>query len=126
MDYDRARELCDRWLPAWTGGHASVERLLSHYAEDCLYLDPARPDGVTGRDELRVYFTKLLTKNPHWSWEAAEIIPTAGGFVLKWQARIPAGTRVVTLRGLDIVEVKEGLIKRNEVYFDRTMLMPLE
>ena len=126
MDYNQARELCDRWLPAWTGGRASVERLLSHYAEDCLYLDPARPDGVTGHDELRVYFTKLLTKNPHWGWEAAEIIPTAGGFVLKWEAQIPVGPRVVTLSGLDIVEVNEGLIKRNEVYFDRTLLMPLE
>ena len=64
MDYDQARGLCDRWLPAWTSGLASVERLLSHYAEDCFYLDPARPVGITGRNELRVYFTKLLTKNP--------------------------------------------------------------
>jgi hypothetical protein len=118
--------LCDRWLPAWTGGRAAVERLLSHYAEDCLYLDPARPEGITSRDELRAYFTTLLRKNPHWSWEAAEIIPTACGFVLKWQAQIPVGTRVITLKGLDIVEVEAGLISRNEVYFDRTLLLPHE
>lgn len=32
-------------------------------------------------------------------------------------------SHTVVIKGLDIVEVKEGLITRNEVYFDRTPLL---
>lgn len=101
-----------------------MEKLLSHYSVTCFYLDPARPNGITGQDEFRIYLGKLLRKNPHWRWEAVEIIPTEGGFVLKWVARIPSGERLIAVTGLDIIEVSEdGLIKRNEVYFDRTVLL---
>ena len=122
MEYSQAKLLCDSWLPAWTGGRDSLERLLSHYSRDSFYLDPARPEGIKGRDELTVYFGALLTKNPNWRWEAEEIIPTERGFVLKWLAEIPVGARMLAVKGLDIVEVREGLISRNEVYFDRSSL----
>ena len=122
IQYSDAKLLCDSWLPAWTGGKDSVEGLLSHYAEDSFYLDPANPEGIKGRQKLRIYFRKLLEKNPHWKWAAEEIIPTERGFVLKWLAQIPAGTQMIAVKGLDIVEVNNNLISRNEVYFDRTSL----
>ena len=123
MDYKQAKVLCDRWLPAWTGGSGSVERLLGFYSPEALYRDPARPEGIRGRDGLRGYFQKLLAKNPDWRWEADEIVPTERGFVLKWLAHVPAGSRTLAIQGLDIVEVENGLITRNEVYFDRAPLI---
>jgi SnoaL-like domain len=122
MEYGEAKRFCDSWLPAWTGGAESVERLLSHYSKDSFYLDPARPEGINRREELRIYFTKLLTNNPNWKWQAEEIIPTERGFVLKWLAHIPAGPRTLAVKGLDIVEIRDRLITRNEVYFDRGSL----
>src|SRR5262249_19598615 len=126
MDHNQAKKLCDNWLPAWTGGKDSVERLVSYYTEDAFYLDPAKPDGLTGHDELRSYFEKLLQKNPNWYWKDEEIIPTEKGFVLKWITSIPLGSQIITVRGLDIVETVEGLITRNEVYFDRSLLLRQE
>jgi len=123
MDHNQAKKLCDSWLPAWTGGKDSVERLLTYYAERAFYLDPANPEGLTGRVELRRYFEKLLRRNPDWYWEAEEIIPTERGFTLKWKAGIPSGADMITVKGLDIVEVVDGLISRNEVYFDRSLLV---
>lgn len=49
-----------------------------------------------------------------------EITETAKGFTLKWEARIPVNGSTITELGLDIVELTDGKISRNEVYFDRT------
>ena len=43
--------------------------------------------------------------------------------MLKWKAVIPAGERKVAEYGLDIVEVRDGKIIRNEVYFDTLRLV---
>jgi len=116
-------ELCDRWLESWTGGES--ERLLSFFAEDATYRDPAHPGGLQGHAELGPYFSALLQHNPDWTWRRVEFIPTGTGFTLKWRATIPVGESVLHEEGLDIVEVRDGKITRNEVYFDRAALLRL-
>ena len=120
MTDSETREFCRRWLAAWTGNQP--EKLREFYTEDAYYRDPARPAGLQG-PELLSYFRKLLARNPDWTWEAVETWPTPKGFCLKWKARIPAGTGVVEETGLDIVEMRDGRISRNEVYFDRAALI---
>jgi len=111
------QQFCDEWLGAWTGNQP--EKLLPYYTDDAFYLDPANKQGLKGYEQLGAYFTKLLKYNPNWQWKAIEIMETANGFTLKWQATIPVGNVVVTEYGLDIVELRDGKICRNEVYFDR-------
>ena len=113
--------LVNKWLKAWTsnGNHGHEDLLLSFYTEDCFYSDPQIRNGITGKNNLKNYFKKLLSANPSWKWEAEEIIPTTKGCTLKWKATIPVGKEVITETGLDIVEFRDGLICRNEVYFDR-------
>lgn len=123
MNHDSAKEFCDKWLSAWTGGKAAVKRLLSFYNENAFYLDSMLPMGLTGHEDIKIYFERLLSRYPDWSYRAVEIIPTEKGFVLKWELAIPVGKDKITTMGLDIVEVVENLITRNEVYFDRTALM---
>ncbi len=81
------------------------------------------PDGLRGHDAIGRYFRKLLARNPSWRWTRTELQPTAAGYTLKWRAEIPMGDRVVEEEGLDIVELRDGLITRNEVYFDRVALL---
>ena len=111
-------EFCEQWLNAWTGNRP--ELLLSFYSEDAFYSDPANKQGLRGHAELIPYFKKLLKYNPDWKWKAVEIIETAKGFTLKWEASIPVAGALVKELGLDIVELSNGKISRNEVYFDRT------
>jgi hypothetical protein len=120
MQHDEALAFCRQWLAAWTGNEP--ERLLPYYAEQAFYRDPARPQGLTGHAEMRPYFARLLATNPTWVWEPLEVIPTERGFCLKWQATIPHAARTVVETGLDIVELADGKITRNEVYFDRVAL----
>ena len=121
MKKTEAQEFCKRWLPAWTGNQP--EALAEFYSDEALYIDPANKEGLRGREEILRYFKKLLASNPRWRWTALEIYPTDLGFIGKWKATIPVGAETVSENGIDIVEVKGGKIIRNEVYFDRSLLI---
>jgi hypothetical protein len=122
MTKEKAREFASRWLPAWTGN--DPERLADFYSDDALYLDPAVPGGIQGKDNLLVYFRKLLAQNPNWVWTQIEAIPMEDGFLNKWLARIPIGDKIIECIGVCFVQFDDGgKIRRNEVYFDRTQMM---
>ncbi len=110
------REFAARWLPAWTGN--DPERLAAFYAQDTFYSDPAVAGGLRGREALLAYFRKLLRANPDWVWTQREAIPLEGGFLNLWRAEIPVDGQRVVLDGTCLVIVRDGLIARNEVYFD--------
>lgn len=121
MNVKEAEEFSKRWLQAWTGNRP--DELIKFYAEDAFYSDPARREGVRGHRELLPYFGKLLAANPDWIWELVEATPTEKGFTGKWKATIPVGNRVITEYGVDIVEISDNRVTRNEVYFDRAALL---
>src|SRR5690606_21811822 len=108
-------KFCQSWLESWTGNNPDL--LISFYSDDVYYRDPARPNGLKGREELYSYFKKLLAKNPNWIWKPLEVIPTSIGFTLKWRAQISVGAKEVQVEGLDIVQVEDTKIIRNEVFF---------
>jgi len=117
-----AAQFAQRWLPAWTGN--DPERLAAFYSDDALYVDPGIPAGVRGKAELLAYFRKLLAHNPNWVWTQLEAIPLEDGFLNKWLARIPVGTKTLEVVGVCLVQLDAaGKIRRNEVYFDRTELL---
>ncbi len=122
MKPEQLTEFLSTWLASWTGNQP--EKLVDFYAADAYYQDPARPQGLRGRDEMLHYFRKLLAANPAWVWKPVEIMPTAAGCCLKWTATIPVGAKTVELVGLDIVEITGDKISRNEVYFDPATMRP--
>ncbi|MCD6569820.1 MAG: nuclear transport factor 2 family protein [Deltaproteobacteria bacterium] len=121
MDKNEARKFCDKWLPAWAGNQP--EKLIEFYSEDAFYRDPRRPNGVSGKQALLTYFRKLLANFPDWVWEVDDTFSIEKGFILRWNAMIHVGEKSVREKGMDLVLVKDGLITRNEVYFDRTALL---
>lgn len=122
MNKKEAKEFASQWLPAWTGNQP--EKLAAFYSDDCFYLDPAIPSGAKGKAELLAYFKKLLSQNPDWIWKQIEPIPMEGGFLNKWLAKIPVGSKVIECVGVCFVQFDgQGKIKRNEVYFDRSELI---
>ena len=122
MTREEARAFALRWLPAWTGNNPS--ELAAYYSEDTFYCDPGIPNGVKGRKALLGYFQKLLAQNPDWVWTQIEGIPMEDGFLNKWHVRIPVGPKIVECVGVCFVQLdSNGLIRRNEVYFDRTELV---
>jgi hypothetical protein len=121
LDAEAARRFAERWLPAWTGNRP--ELLVSFYDEDVFYCDPAIPHGVRGRDALLAYFTKLLARNPAWVWTHRGSIPLEHGFLNLWHASIPADGRRLELDGVCTVQLRDGRIYSNQVFFDRSALL---
>lgn len=121
LDPAEARAFAENWLPAWSGNRPAV--LVSFYTDDVFYSDPAIPTGVRGRAALLAYFTKLLGRNPAWVWTHRGSVPIADGFLNEWHASIPAGAKSVEVDGVCTVQMRDGLIYRNEVYFDRSELL---
>ncbi len=117
MDKNELKNFCDQWLDAWSGNRP--ELLRSFYSHDAFYRDPHKINGIRG-DEILPYFQKLLKLNPDWRWKTLELFPNETGACLKWQASIPVSNKVIIETGMDLLEIKNGLITRNEVYFDRT------
>jgi hypothetical protein len=116
-----AREFCKTWLPAWTGN--DPERLATFYTDDLFYCDPTVPNGVRGKPAFINYMKKLLGNNPNWVWTHESGIPMQDGFVNKWQVLIPVGDRQLAVPGVCLVQLRDGSIYRNEVYFDTLELV---
>lgn len=117
MEKEFLKSLVSKWLASWTGNHPDI--LVDFYTQDAFYLDPANPKGINGKEHLFAYFKKLLGRNPNWKWTKEEIFTTEKGFIIKWKAEIPVSQENLVIYGLDIVELTDNKISRNEVYFDR-------
>ena len=77
---------------------------------------------MRGRQALLAYFTKLLSRNPNWVWTHRGSIPIPDGFLNKWHASIPAGSVTIEVDGVCTVQIRDGCIYSNEVFFDRSEL----
>ena len=121
LDPDAARAFAAGWLPAWSGNRP--ELLASFYTDDVYYSDPAVPQGVRGRAALLAYFTRLLGHNPAWVWTQRGSIPIQDGFLNEWHATVPVGARALEIDGVCTVQLRDGRIYRNEVWFDRSELL---
>jgi hypothetical protein len=121
LDAGAARAFAERWLPAWTDNNP--ELLVSFYTADAFYSDPAIPEGVKGREALLAYFIKLLARNPRWVWLHTGSMPLADGFLNFWHATIPVSDEVLEVDGVCSVQLRDGLIYANRVYFDRAKLL---
>ncbi len=119
---EEARQFAAVWLPAWTGNRP--ELLVSFYADDAVYSDPAIPAGVQGRGDLLRYFRKLLARNPDWVWVQRRAVPLSDGFLNHWHASIPTPSGVVVeTDGVCSVQLRDGKIYANHVFFDRSSLL---
>jgi hypothetical protein len=50
-------------------------------------------------------------------------MPLESGFLNKWHLSAPVGNTSVVCNGVCLVQLRGGLIYRNEVYFDMTELL---
>jgi len=122
LDRTQAREFAGPWLEAWTGNRPDL--LASFYSPDAFYRDPGVPEGLNGLKQITAYFTRLLAANPDWVWRHVDATPMEGGFLNHWSAIIPTAAGLIECRGVCTVRLERGLITRNEVFFDRTPLLP--
>ncbi|GAB1646328.1 nuclear transport factor 2 family protein [Krasilnikovia sp. MM14-A1259] len=118
---EQAAAFAERWLPAWTGNEP--ERLAAFYTDDLFYCDPTVPAGLVGKAAFLDYLRTLLRHNPRWRWTHRHGVPMRDGFVNHWHLTAPVGDIDVEVDGVCLVHFRDGLISRNEVYFDPSRLV---
>ena len=126
MTNAQLEDLARRFLDAWNT--QLVEAVVGCYTPDVVYRDPNTRGAVSGAGAMRRYLAKLFERwQMHWSLR--EGFPLAGteGAAVLWTAtfRMSGGATTVSADGMDLVVLRDGLIARNEVYFDRAVLAPL-
>lgn len=118
--------MAEDFLAAWNS--QLVDRVVSCYTPDVIYRDPNTRGHINGSKDLSRYLAKLFS-NWKMTWATREVFPfgETDGAAFLWKAtfRKPGGDKIVEADGMDLVVVKNNLIARNEVYFDRAALMPL-
>jgi ketosteroid isomerase-like protein len=116
-------DFATRFLAAWTT--QNVDTVLACYTEDVVFRDPNTHGDILGVDQLRRYITKLFAGwIMTWSVREAHLFATGDGAALLWHATFTrvCESAVVEADGMDILVFKNSLVRRNEVYFDRTVL----
>jgi steroid delta-isomerase-like uncharacterized protein len=104
-----------------------IDRLLTNWHPDGIQ------DWVTlgvfrGHDEIRALFEGLLGATPDLELIVENVIADDRRCAVQWRSRAthdgapfngiePTG-RVIELRGVDVMEVEDGLVVRNTVYYD--------
>ena len=121
MNTEEITRLTKNTLSAWNA--QDVDRVISRYTEDCVYLDPNPRGPVVGHEALRRYLSRLFQQwKMHWSLREFFPFADGSGGAFLWQARLtPAsGGKTAEISGMDLVVLRGERMSRNEVYFDRT------
>ena len=117
------KEIAVRFLEAWNTH--DVDTVANIYSEDVTYLDPNTRGAIESREAMRRYLTKLFAAwKMHYELVELQTGDQDGKCSVKWAATFQrrGDGQVIHLQGLDIVEFHDGLVTRNEVYFDRSAL----
>jgi ketosteroid isomerase-like protein len=117
-----ARKILDAW------NTQSVDRVVACYAPDLIYRDPNTRGEVRGAEAFGRYLTRLFGAwRMHWSPREVFALEGGAGTAFLWRAKLtPIGGDVgVDVDGMDLAILEGDLLKRNEVYFDRSVLAPL-
>jgi steroid delta-isomerase-like uncharacterized protein len=81
-------------------------------------------------DGLRAFFTELFAAVPDQKFEVLDLVAARNQAAVRWRSRgtfcggpfmgvAPTGSRI-DLEGLDLLTVADGLIQRNDAYYDGT------
>ncbi len=126
MDLAELKAIGEPLVGAWNAH--DVEAVVACYSDDIVYVDPNTRGAVEGSDGMRQYLTRLFAR---WEmhWTVNELFPFADrdGSAALWRASLTARStgKSVEVDGMDLVLIENGKVSRNEVYFDRAVLVPL-
>src|SRR5712691_613728 len=118
--YMEVDSLARAFLESWNSHEP--ERVLAHYTEDCVYLDPNTRGAIHGHEPLRKYLRRLFEQwRMTWSLTEAFVFANASGGAFLWQAQLApvTGGEPRRIGGMDLVVFRGDRVARNEVYFDR-------
>ena len=114
------------WFAGWEA--LDPDRIVTAYAEDGSREDVPTNTTQTGRDAIRAYLAATFGALTNGSSQFVSVVAAGDWVAVEWvlsgtytgQAPgLPPGTgQSVTLRGVEVLELRDGLIVRDRGYYD--------
>ncbi len=104
-----------------------LEGVLAYYDESITWVNIVQEETYRGKDEVRVFLSKLFTAFPDLNFEVTYKIARGHNVAEQWFIRgthlgaffgIPATGRVVTIPGMSMAELRDGKFISDHFYFD--------
>jgi steroid delta-isomerase-like uncharacterized protein len=126
-------ELLERYVELYNAG--DLDGVMDLYAEDAVQL---MPEGIfEGRDAIRERLARDLVACPDIAWTVLSFVEQGGTFADEWSFvathtgpfQLPDGTELpatgsrVELRGMEFVEMRDGKIVVDNLYYDNMAVM---
>jgi ketosteroid isomerase-like protein len=108
-----------KFAQAWD--RPTVDALCALLHERASLYQPHRPP-IRGRDAARGEFARLLRWLPGLRGDVELVRGGDGAVFIEWQMEFPIG-RGVSLRAVDRILLRDGLVLERRVYFDPRALM---
>jgi steroid delta-isomerase-like uncharacterized protein len=120
------------FIEAWSTHN--VEKLLTLFAEDCLYEEVATGTKYYGKKEIAGYAKSTLSGVPDSEFEIVTVIASDNMSTVEWIWRgtnsvgwpdlgISATNKRLEVRGVSVMVIKDNLIQRNSDYWDWNTFM---
>lgn len=106
-----------------------VTKFTSLFADTCVYEEVASGRKYKNRDKITIYIESTLSGIPDTKFETINIAANDSIAVVEWiwkgtntvgwaDMGIPATNKFFTLKGMSIMVIEDGLIRRNSDYWD--------
>lgn len=105
------------YYAAWSS--ANVEQLMTYFAPDAVYEDVATGELATGATEVRAFATKFLQASPGVTVEPTSILVGDRSAAVEWTMKAGTGKDAWSVRGVAILEHRDGQIVRATDYWDK-------
>jgi steroid delta-isomerase-like uncharacterized protein len=119
-----------RMFEAWNTHE--VDRILSLYREDFLFVDPTTSHPIKGHEGLRHYAERMLRTFPDGQFAVLDVVQQGETEVANWEFtgtqsgpfmhRAPTGKRI-SFRGIDWVEWDGDKVRRNVTFYDTSVIL---
>ena len=98
-----------------------AEKLVSHYAEDAVFLDPCLGQDwfIRGKEKLKAYFQELFGL-PGAKFEVTSVFGCDGWAAAEWTwsgNKRGSDTRF-SIKGASVIQIRDGKIARETIYYD--------
>jgi ketosteroid isomerase-like protein len=98
-------------------GAGDVDEIMADYTDDSVLVTPR---GVhRGKDEIRQWFTELLTELPNAKWDLPTVVFEGDVLLIEWTAETPS---VRVTDGIDTVVFGEDSIRAQTVRYTPTIV----
>lgn len=120
------KAMAEKFLSAWNSKNS--ESVMDQYSDHFTYRDPNTKGSITDKEAFRRYLDKLfLSWEMHYSLKECFPLNEKDGVTVIWDASFKrkGHPKTLVVQGMDIILFDGDLIARNEVFFDRMVLMPI-